>query len=109
MTKGKKSRMTEDRFQKLDTMGFKWSIATLPKGTSSAFHGETLTPAEEKQPPPLSEEGRSVQGASHNDTVESTASLEGGEIISTSAELACNPKGETVELPSADATHFTEI
>jgi hypothetical protein len=57
MTKGKKSRMTEDRFQKLDTLGFKWSVATPPKGTGSTFHGETF---EEKQPPPLYEEGLPV-------------------------------------------------
>jgi hypothetical protein len=56
MTKGKKSRMTEDRFQKLDTLGFKWSVATPPKDTRSTFHGEALTTSEEKQPPPLSEE-----------------------------------------------------
>jgi hypothetical protein len=60
MTKGKKSRMTEDRFKKLDTLGFKWSVATPPKGTGSTFHGETLTTSEEKQPRPLYEEGLPV-------------------------------------------------
>jgi hypothetical protein len=34
MIKGKKSRMTEDRFKKLDEAGFKWSTTTPTKGST---------------------------------------------------------------------------
>jgi hypothetical protein len=34
MKKGKKSRMTQERFQQLDDLGFKWSTSIAKKGTS---------------------------------------------------------------------------
>jgi hypothetical protein len=34
MIKGKRSRMTEDRYQKLDELGFKWSTSMPPKGVA---------------------------------------------------------------------------
>lgn len=34
MIKGKRSRMTDDRFQKLDALGFKWSTTNPSKATA---------------------------------------------------------------------------
>jgi hypothetical protein len=49
MTKGKKSRMTDDRFQLLDDMGFKWSVTMPPKATTTTTQAqaETMEPKAE--------------------------------------------------------------
>ena len=54
MTKGKKSRMTNDRYKKLDDLGFKWSVAmpsrVAPKEKAEAGQDAAVVKAEDGTP-----------------------------------------------------------
>jgi hypothetical protein len=66
MKKGKKSRMTPERYEMLDKVGFKWSTTIAKKGTSkkSAKTGEAAKAAhEESTATPKQEEGNKSEEA----------------------------------------------
>lgn len=46
MKKGKKTRMTEERFQKLDELGFKWSTSIARKGSRKKAAADASKPGE---------------------------------------------------------------